>query len=136
MMAPMWLLAILALASSAPAGQPRVTFGGETFGPRRTLTCTWFTNFENSRFEQCQDATGKLLQGNDGASIKCAPGLCDRLDAEARRVAHWRKPEPPWGTFTVKLVGRLGLNPHEKRYLGDGTQTVLIEELTSVRVAK
>jgi len=132
----MWLLAIFALASSARAGQPRVTFGGETFGPRRALICTWFTNFENSRFEQCQDETGKLLQENDGASIKCAPGICDRLDTEARKAAHWRKPEPPWGTFTVKFVGRISLYPHEKRYLGDAAKNVLIEELKSVHVAK
>jgi hypothetical protein len=133
---PVWLLAVFALASSAPAGQHRVTFDGEAFGPRRTLTCSWFTNFENSRFEQCRDVTGKLLQEGDGASLKCVRGLCERLDAEARKAAGWREPEPPWGTFTVKLVGRVSLNSHRKRYLGDATKTVLIEDLTSVSVAK
>jgi len=132
----MWQLAVLALASSASAGQQNVTFDGEAFGPRRTLTCTWFTNFENSRFEQCQDVTGKLLQDGDGASIKCTRGLCDQLDAAARKAAGGRKPEPPEGRFTVKLVGRISLTAHEKRYLGDATRTVLIEELTSVRQSK
>jgi hypothetical protein len=129
----MLLLAIFAMVSPTPAGQHRVTVGGEDFGTRRALTCTWFTNFENSRFEQCRDGARNLL--DDGASIKCAPGLCDRLDSEARKVAGWLKPDPPWGTFTVKLVGRISLKAHKKRYLGDGARTVLIEELTSVSIA-
>ena len=132
----MWQLAVFTLASSVPTGQQNLTFDGEAFGPQRTLTCTWFTNFENSRFEQCQDATGKLLQDGDGASIKCVRGVCEKLDVAARKAAGWRKPEPPWGTFKVELVGRVSLNPHEKRYLGDATRTVLIERLTSVRPSK
>ncbi|WP_156405279.1 hypothetical protein [Sphingomonas sp. Root710] len=132
----MWQLAILALASSVPAGQQSFIVDGEAFGPRRTLTCTWFTNFENSRFEQCQDAKGKLLRDGDGAAVKCLRDLCARLDAEARKAADWRKPEPPWGRFKVRLTGRVSLNPHEKRYLGDATRTVLIEELASVSVSK
>lgn len=132
----MWQFAVLALASTASVGQQKLTFDGEAFGARRTLTCTWFTNFENSRFEQCQDATGKLLQDGDGASIKCARGVCEQLDAAARKAARWKKPEPPWGAFNVVLVGRVSLNPHEKRYLGDATRTVLIEKLTSVRPSK
>ena len=132
----MWQLIVLALASSVPAGQQSLIFDGEAFGPRRTLTCTWFTNFENSRVEQCHDTTGKLLRDGDGASIKCAGDTCARLDAAARKAAGWRKPEPPWGTFTVRLVGRVSLYPHEKRYLGDATRTVLIEELLSVGVSK
>lgn len=132
----MWQFAVLALASMAPAGQQNLTFDGEAFGARRALTCTWFTNFENSRFEQCQDTTGKLLQDGDGASIKCARGVCDQLDAAARKAARWEKPEPPSGTFKLVLVGRVSLNPHEKRYLGDATRTVLVEKLTSVRASK
>ncbi|KQZ62448.1 hypothetical protein ASD67_12965 [Sphingopyxis sp. Root1497] len=132
----MWQLAIFALASSVPVGEPKLSVDGEAFGPQRSLTCTWFTNFENSRFEQCQDATGKLLQEGDGASIKCVRDTCAQLDAAARKAADWRKAEPPWGRFAVKLVGRLSLNPREKRYLGDATQTVLIEDITSVSVSK
>jgi hypothetical protein len=132
----MWQFAVLALASAAPAGQQNLTFDGEAFGARRALTCTWFTNFENSRFEQCQDATGKLLQDGDGASIKCAQGVCKQLDAAARKAARWKKPEPPSGMFKVVLIGRVSLNPHEKRYLGDATRTVLVERLTSVRPSK
>lgn len=36
----------------------------------------------------------------------------------------------------VRLVGRLSLSPHEKRYLGDATGTVLIEQITSVSASK
>lgn len=132
----MWRLAVLSLASMVPSGQHNLTFDGEAFGARRALTCTWFTNFENSRFEQCQDTTGKLLQDGDHASIKCARGVCEQLDAAARKSARWKKPEPPWGTFKVVLVGRVSLNTHEKRYLGDATTTVLVEKLTSVRPSK
>ena len=120
-----WQLLILLLASSASAGQRNVTFDGEAFGPRRALTCTWFTNFENSRFEQCQDGTDKLLQDGDGASIKCVRDLCEQLDAAARKAANWQKAEPPWGTFTVKLIGRVSLNPHEKHYLERDDFTVI-----------
>jgi hypothetical protein len=132
----MWQLALLALASATPGGQDQVHFEGELFGPQHTLTCTWFTNFENSRFEQCHDATGKLLREDDGASIKCLRDICKQLDFEARKAAGGPKSEPPSGTFTVRLIGRLGLYPHEKRYLGDATRTVLIDKLVSVHVSR
>lgn len=132
----MWRLAFLALASSIPAGQPKLAFGGEAFGPQRALTCTWFTNFENSRFDHCKDAAGKMLADGESASIKCKPALCEELDAAARQAIGWTKPAPPWGTFKVELLGRISLKPHHPRYLGDGTRTVLIEKLTSVRPAE
>ena len=129
----MWQLVVLALASASPAPNGGSIVEGVAFGPRLTLTCTWFTNFENSRFEQCRGSAGNLLPSNEGASIKCLARTCEQLDAEARRVAHWRKQEPPWGTFTVRLVGRVSLHQHQKQYLGDGTSTVLVEKLLSVR---
>ena len=132
----MWLLAVLALASAAPTLNDGSIVEGTAFGPRRTLTCQWFTNFENSRFEKCWAPAGSSLLSNDGASIKCLGRTCEELDAEARRVAHWQKPEPPWGIFTVRLVGRVSLSGHKKQYLGDGTDTVLIEKLLSVRESK
>lgn len=132
----MWQLAILALAFTAPAGRQGLKVDGEAFGAPRALTCTWFTNFENSRFEQCRDATGKLLQDGDGASIKCLRDICEQLDAAARKAAGWRKPEPVWGRFTVRLRGRISLRTHMKRYLGDATRTVLIESIESVRAAR
>ena len=134
----MWQLAMFALASVSPPppGSQGVTVGRTAFGPRQTLTCTWFTNFENSRFEQCRGAGGNVLPADAGASTKCLAHTCDQLDAAARRAAHWRKPEPPWGSFTVRLVGRVGLYRHEKEYLGDGTATVLIEKVLSVRTSK
>jgi hypothetical protein len=128
----MWLPIVLALASAPSTAPSASTVEGVDFGPRLTLACTWFTNFENSRFEHCQSASGNALPSNDGASIQCLGHTCEQLDADARRVAHWRKPEPPWGTFKVRLVGRVSLRQHEKRYLGDGTSTVLIEKLLSV----
>lgn len=100
------------------------------------LTCTWFTNFENSRFEQCHDAAGAVLQDGDGASIKCLGETCVQLNIGAQKAANWRKPEPIWGSFTVRLIGRLSLSPHQKRYLGDATRTVLIETVEDVQVAK
>lgn len=128
----MLLLSLLSLASASPAGASASVVDGIEFGPRLTLTCTWFSNFENSRFERCRAASRDVLPSNDGASIKCLGHTCEELDAEARRVAHWRKPEPPWGTFTVRLVGRISLHQHDKEHLGDGTSTVLIERLLSV----
>ncbi len=128
-------LAVFVLASSSAVGQQSLSFDGEAFGASRTLTCTWFTNFENSRFEQCHDATSNLLQDGDGASIKCVEDTCSRLDAAARKAAKWRMSEPPWGTFTVRLVGRASIYPHKKRYLGDATRTVLVQELISVDVS-
>lgn len=134
----MWQVLLLALMSvraepyigSLPGG---TVVEGMGFGPRLTLTCTWFTNFENSRFEQCRGPAGSLLPSKEGASIKCLGRTCAQLDREARRVAHWRKPEPPWGTFTVRIIGRVSLHPHQPQYLGDGTSTVLVEKLLSVR---
>lgn len=140
----MWQLLSLALLAAKPVpyiGLQGFPPGGSIvdgmpFGPRLTITCTWFTNFENSKFEQCRGAAGNLLPSNDGASIKCSGRTCEQLDAEARKVANWRKPEPPWGTFTVQLVGRLSVHQHQKQYMGDGTSTVLIEKVLSVRKSK
>ncbi|WP_093086105.1 hypothetical protein [Sphingobium sp. AP50] len=132
----MWQFVIFALASATPVGTDEVTVDDEVFGKRRTMTCTWFTNFENSRFEQCRDASGNLLRGEDGASVKCADNECKQLDVRARQASGWRKAEPPWGTFTVQLIGRVSLFPRQKRYLGDSTRTVFVEKLQSVRVSK
>lgn len=132
----MWYLTALTLAASIPAHQSPFVIGGETFGPRQTLVCTWFTNFENDRLEQCWNATGKILQDGDGASIQCVRReICQRMDAKARTAAHSTKPEPPWGLYTVSLVARVGLQTHEKRYLGDSTRTVLIEKVTRVSLS-
>jgi len=130
---PMWqvIATVLALAS-APVSQG-ATIRGTAYGPRQRLVCEWFTNFENSRFERCRALNGAALVLEDGASIECLDRSCKALDAAARKAARWRKPEPVWGTFTVEITGRVSAIRHQKRYLGDGTSTVLIEKLVSVR---
>lgn len=138
------MLRLLLLAFAAAKPDPYVgslppggtIVDGMAFGPRQTLTCMWFTNFENSRFEQCRGPAGTLLSRGDGASIKCFAPTCERLDAEARKAAHWQKTEPPWGTFSVQLVGRVSLHKHAPQYLGDATSTVLMEGIVSVRESK
>ena len=78
------------------------------------LLLLWFTDFENKRFWQCQDATGKLLQDGDGASIKCVRDACDQLDAAARQAACWKSLRHHRNVQVV-LVERVSLNPHKKR---------------------
>ena len=129
----MLLLSLLSLASASRAGPGASVVDGIEFGPRLTLTCTWFSNFENSRFERCRDGSRDVLPSDDGASIKCLARMCEQLGAEARRVTHWAKPEPPWGTYTIRLVGRVSVHQHERQYLGDATSTVLVEKLLSVK---
>lgn len=129
----MWRLALSALASAASAPSDHATVQGVAFGPRLVLTCRWFTNFENSRFVQCRTERGNLLRSDDGASLQCVARMCDRLDEAARRAVHGKRNEAPEGTFTVRFVGRISLYRHEKRFLGDGTETVLVEKLLSVR---
>ena len=132
----MWQFAALFLALAPPAGQRGITFDDELFGARQRLTCTWFSNFESSRFVQCENAKGELLEISDGASVKCVRNLCRQMDEAARKAIDWKRRDAPWGHFKVVLVGRLSLYPHEKRYIGDGTRTVLVEELTSVLPAE
>jgi hypothetical protein len=108
----------------------------ERYGPPRTMTCTWFSNFENSRMEECHDAARKPLLDGAAASVECVNRQCALLDAEARRAAHWTRPEPVEGTFTVRLVGRASLGSHPTRYLGDGTRAVLIERILTVDLAR
>lgn len=129
----MWQFIALMLAAISPPGGQGLTFKGTTFGPRQHLSCEWFTNFENSRFEQCHALGGQAVRVEDSASIECLGQACEQLDAQARNVARWNKPEPVWGTFTVEFYGRVSTTRHEKRYLGDGTMTVLIEQLVGVR---
>jgi hypothetical protein len=129
-------LSLLVLAVTASAWGSSSTPTGESFGPPQTLTCTWFTNFENSRFDRCLGAKGEVLRSSDGASIECQGKTCKQLDAGARRLTRSRKAEPPEGTFTVRLVGRISLYTHQPRYLGDGTRTVLVEKVLGIRKAK
>jgi hypothetical protein len=132
----MWQLIALTLASGPVAASDASNINGEAFGPSTMLTCTWFSNFENSQFRQCRSETGEMLLSDERASVECSTETCEALDAEARRVAQWRKPEPPWGTFSVKLVGRISLHPHQRRYLGDGTRIVAVEKVLSVSKAE
>lgn len=129
----MWWIALVALAA-APASDAGVTVEGEQFGREQPMTCLWFSNFENSRFESCRAAGRELLRPDEGASLRCRKGICDDLEARATRAAQWTKSEPVWGTFVVQLVGRLARTDHKPRYLGDGTSTVLIEKLLSVEI--
>ena len=131
----MWYLGILAAAVAPTVLQEGLMLEGIAFGSRQTLSCTWFTNFENSGLEKCRRGDRDALPANEEASIKCLRGACEQLDAEARRIARWRKPEPPWGTFTITFVERVSVERRQKRYIGDGTRTVLIEKLLNVRKA-
>lgn len=123
----------VALASLPKGG---AIIKGIAYGPAHTLSCRWFSNFENSRFEQCWAQTGgPLIKADEGASLECPGTACAGLDRQARAAAHWKKPEPPWGTFTVRLIGRVSLYQHRPHYLGDGTSTVLVEKLLGVAKA-
>jgi len=123
---------MLALPVAGSATGADVTFGGEAFGPARPMTGIWFSNFESSRFESCRSDGRDLLRPGESASLQCRARLCDGLDARAARAAHRGKRDPVWGSFLVRLVGRVARTAHEPRYLGDGTRTVLIERLVSV----
>lgn len=124
------MLAHVSLAQVHPAVE------SVAYGPRQTLRCEWFTNFENSRFVRCTGPAGTSIPLVEDASIRCIGRTCDQLDEEARRASHARDSGPPSGTFTVRVVGRVSLNQHQKRYLGDGTRTVLVEKVLSVRKHK
>lgn len=129
----MWQIITAVLALASPPVSQGQTIIGTAYGPRQRLVCEWFTNFENSRFEQCHTLKGTAPVLEDGASIECLGSNCKELDAAARKVVRWGKPEPVWGTFRVEIFGRVSAARHEKRYVGDASRTVLIEKLVSVR---
>lgn len=54
------------------------------------------------------------------------PGVCERLDIEARRLAGMTDAVPPDGEFSIRFVGRLGIRTHKPQHVGDGEQSVLI----------
>jgi hypothetical protein len=129
----MWLM-ILALVSPAEVHSAVESVRERpAYGPPQILSCDWFTNFENSRFVRCKGPAGIPVPLGEGASIRCSDRTCERLEEEARRTSPSREREPPSGTFKVRVVGRVSLHQHQKRYLGDGTSTVLIEKVLSVR---
>jgi hypothetical protein len=131
----MWQLALLAFLAGTPAADSNLRFDHRLYGPSRTLTCTWFTNFENSRFETCRFEGKPVLGPDESASIECLRGVCDGMDDAAARLVPTKQGEVPWGTFEVRLVGRVSLSRHRPRYLGDGTRTVLIERLLGLSKA-
>jgi len=128
----MWTLPLIVLVSLAPAANEDLTVDGSSFGPRLTLTCSWFTNFENSRLEACKTAAGARVLPDGGASIKCSRQVCEQLDGEARRATKSESSETPSGTFVVRFEGRVSLKPHKSRYIGDGARMVLVEKLLDV----
>lgn len=132
----MWQLLAILFATTPVQATTGITVDGTAFGPQRRLVCSWFTNFENSRLERCRAESGSSPLLSEGASIECVPTICAKLEAEARRVSNWRKREPVWGFFTVEFYGRVSTSARTKRYLGDGTRTVLIERLISVQPRK
>ena len=71
----MWHLLALAVLSRSTAN---VTVDGVSYGPRQTLTCTWFTNFENSRFEACRRLGKIILRKDENASIDCVGDICSK----------------------------------------------------------
>jgi hypothetical protein len=130
----MWQVALLGLLAASPGAAAGRTANGQAYGPRLTMTCRWFSNFENSRLETCR-ANGRNLLGSEGASIEFEGRTGRQLDAEARRIAHWREPDPVWGSFVLRIVGRVAVSRHTPRYLRDGTRTVLLEKLLSIAKA-
>jgi len=132
----MWQLSVLALVSAAAPPNGPVVINGIAFGPRMTLTCKWFTNFENSRFETCRNQEKDIFPAGEDASISCSKQSCSVMDDQARRLSGGKKAEAPEGTFTVQFIGRAAGFRHEPQYLGDGTRTVLVEKVLKVRVSK
>jgi hypothetical protein len=130
----MWPLALLALFAGTPAAGANLRFGHTLYGPSRTLTCTWFTNFENSRFETCRFEGKPVLGPDESASVECMRGVCDAMDGAAARLVP-KTEDVPWGTFEVRLVGRVSLSRHRSRYIGDGARMVLVERLLDLSKA-
>lgn len=68
------------------------------------------------------------------------------LNAQQKLAKYWtpRLGELPNGgnpgrygeLFSVKLVGRISLHPHQRRYLGDGTRIVAVEKVLIVSKAE
>lgn len=135
MRAALFLLAVLSAAPgfAQTRGAPA---SGARYGEQHAMTCTWLSNFENSRLLECDGPAGKSLLDGDGAAIDCGPGQCALLDTEARAAAHWTQREPVDGLFTVRLFGRVSLDRHLKRYLGDATRTVRVDRVLSVRLKR
>ena len=82
----MWSLIALAIAAVSLDPKQTVFAKGTRFGPRQHLTCEWFSNFENSRFEKCRVHGGPAVDLGEGASLECLVDTCEQLDAEARRI--------------------------------------------------
>lgn len=129
-----WNVLALLMAGASPA--PTLIFQDQKFGPRQTMTCNWFTNFENSRFDKCRDKFGKPVNRGKEATVVCSGATCKQLDGEARAVSGWQEDEPPWGNFEVTFFGCVGLTEHRKRYLGDASRDILVEDIQSVRILK
>jgi len=128
-----WVFLLGATAASAPAVPPSRTVNGVRYGKQEILSGQWFTNFENSRFAECDDAACDWLTQREQAAITCTDGECDKLDREARRLTHNTGPTAPEGSFGIRFVGRRGLVRHKSRFLGDGERDVLIERLLEIR---
>lgn len=127
------LLAI-ALFSSAGCSNAK-TMNGIEYGNEETITGIWFTNFENSRFLECDEkCDDNSLE--EWAAIACADQNCRPLDQAARRITKQKANEPPEGAFRIRFIGRRGLTPHKSRFLGDGERDVWIERLLDIQKAQ
>jgi hypothetical protein len=112
------------------------TVEGVRYGKLETISGRWFTNFENSRFAECETGACDRVPLEQEASIACINGACEALDREARRITRDKSKAAPEGSFEIRFIGRRGLSRHMPRFLGDGYCDVLIERVIDVRAVR
>jgi hypothetical protein len=105
----------------------------ELLEPAGVLEGIWFTNFENSRFLECNGKACGDRPLREWASIVSADRSCSMLDDEARRIAGVRGNEAPTGWYRIRFIGRRSPVRHAPRYIGDGEREVSIERILDMR---
>ncbi len=109
---------------------------GVQYSQQETISGIWFTNFENSRFLECDGGACADASNTPSASIHGAPDVIEALDSQARVLTHIDKKIAPTGSFAIRFTGRRSAKSHEPRFLGDGSRDILIERVLDVQLVK
>lgn len=128
------LLASIVVWATAAVGEslPTVTWDGIAYGPETSLSGIYFTNFENSKFIECQTRVDcEAWPAKDGNAVECQPRGCEDLEAHIRAAAG---NHDVWSTYQITFIGRRSIHPSPKAFLGDTDNKVLLERITSFKL--
>lgn len=121
------LIAFAAGACAETASHPlSVVQDGIEFGPPSEFAGVYFTNFENSKFTECNGDACKAWIQAEQERLLCVPEACEDL---GMRIKAMNGCAARWATFKVVFAGRRSVHRSPKQHMYDTESKVLLERI-------